>query len=79
MVDFEMVHTESPVTLFAVSLALGFATLIGADFAVVAAHNNKVANTVKANFLMPRHGQLAAGAAPRGVPRSHLSSRLLQT
>ncbi len=76
MVDCEMVHTESPVTLSIVCLALGFATLIGADFAVIAANNKKVTNKFKANSLMPWHGQLAVGTAPRGVPHSHLSSRL---
>jgi hypothetical protein len=72
MVDPEVVHTDGPVTLLAVRLALGLASLIIADPAAVPPHNQEVANTVIANLFKARHGGLPS--ASRCNPLSHLSS-----
>ncbi len=71
-VDLEVVHTDGPVTLLTVHLALGLASLIIAEPAAVPPHNQEVANTVIANLFMARHGDLPS--ASRCSPLSHLSS-----
>ena len=71
VVYFEVVSTDSPVTLLTVGLALCLAVFIGTDLANVAPDHHKVANTIKTNFFLSRCGQ----SSSRGIPLANLSSR----